>query len=52
MFVAKTVSLDIDDLQKVKKIIWNGESDNLSQFVRLAIKTELNRRKIINKEKI
>lgn len=52
MFVAKTVSLDIDDLQKVKKIIWAGESDNLSQFVRMAIKTELDRRKKINREKI
>ncbi|UTB32687.1 MAG: hypothetical protein NKF70_14600 [Methanobacterium sp. ERen5] len=45
MFVAKTVSLDLDDLQKVQKIIWNGESDNLSQFVRIAIKMELERRK-------
>jgi hypothetical protein len=44
MFVAKTVSLDFDDLKKVREIIWIGESDNLSQFVRIAIKNELNRR--------
>ncbi len=45
MYVAKTVSLDFDDLKKVREIIWIGESDNLSQFVRTAIKNELDRRK-------
>ncbi len=45
MYVAKTVSLDFDDLKKVREIIWIGESDNLSQFVRIAIKNELDRRK-------
>lgn len=44
MFIAKTISLDFDDLRKVREIIWTGESDNLSQFVRMAIRNELNRR--------
>lgn len=43
MMVAKSVSLDLEDLILIEKKIKNGESENLSQFVRNAIKRELKR---------
>lgn len=39
--VAKSVSIDLNDLNKIQKKIENGESESLSQFVRNAIKKEL-----------
>lgn len=39
--VAKSVSLDFDDLKKIHEKIKNGESPSLSQFIRNAIKKEL-----------
>ena len=41
--VGKSVSLDFDDLKKVRERIKKGESANLSDFVRKAIKEELKR---------
>lgn len=41
MMVAKSVSIDLNDLNKIQKKIENGESESLSQFVRNAIKKEL-----------
>jgi Arc/MetJ-type ribon-helix-helix transcriptional regulator len=41
VMVAKSVSLDLEDLMQIEEMIRNGESKNLSQFVRTAIKKEL-----------
>lgn len=41
--VAKSVSIDLEDLAEIQEIIKKGESTNLSEFVRNAIKRELKR---------
>ncbi|MBW4256577.1 ribbon-helix-helix domain-containing protein [Methanobacterium sp. YSL] len=41
MMVAKSVSMDLEDLNKIEKRIKNGESHSVSEFVRNAIKKEL-----------
>ena len=41
--VGKCVSLDFDDLQKVRKKVLEGESANLSEYIRKAIKEKLKR---------
>ncbi len=41
--VAKSVSIDLEDLTEIQEIIKKGESANLSEFVRNAIKHELKR---------
>lgn len=41
MMVGKSVSMDLNDLNKIQKRIENGESSSLSEFVRNAIKNEL-----------
>lgn len=41
MKVGKSVSLDFDDLEKVRKKVLDGESANLSDFIRKAIKEKL-----------
>jgi DNA polymerase III sliding clamp (beta) subunit (PCNA family) len=46
VFVNKSVSLDLDDLKKVMKSIKRGESKNLSEYVRKAIKIKLEDDKI------
>ncbi|ADZ09382.1 hypothetical protein Metbo_1138 [Methanobacterium lacus] len=46
VFVNKSVSLDLDDLRKVMKSIKRGESKNLSEYVRKAIKIKLEDDKI------
>lgn len=43
MMVARSVSLDLDDLIQIEKKIKKGESKNLSQFIRNAVKKELKR---------
>ena len=43
MMVAKSVSIDLEDLNEIQKILKNRESANLSEFVRNAIKHELKR---------
>ncbi len=39
--VNKSVSIDLKYLVKIQEKIDNGESDNLSEFIRKAIKNEL-----------
>lgn len=46
VFVNKSVSLDLEDLRMVKKSIKRGESKNLSEYVRKAIKIKLEDDKI------
>jgi len=41
MMVGKSVSIDLNDLNKIREKIENGESASLSEFVRNAIKNEL-----------
>lgn len=41
--VAKCVSMDLEDLTEIQEKIKKGESNNLSEFVRNAIRKELNR---------
>jgi len=41
--VGKSVSVDLNDLNRIQKRIENGESSSLSEFVRNAIKNELRR---------
>jgi Arc/MetJ-type ribon-helix-helix transcriptional regulator len=41
--VSRTVSFELEDLNKIQKKIENGEVDNLSEFVQKAINNELNR---------
>jgi Arc/MetJ-type ribon-helix-helix transcriptional regulator len=41
LMVAKSVSMDLNDLSKIQEKIENGESASLSEFVRNAIKNEL-----------
>ena len=41
LMVAKSVSMDLNDLNKIQEKIENGESASLSEFVRNAIKNEL-----------
>ena len=41
--VAKSVSIDLEDLTEIQKILKKCESTNLSEFVRTAIKHELKR---------
>lgn len=43
MKVGKSVSLDFDDLEKVRKKVLDCESANLSDFIRKAIKEKLKR---------
>jgi Arc/MetJ-type ribon-helix-helix transcriptional regulator len=43
MMVGKSVSMDLNDLNKIQQRIENGESSSLSEFVRNAIKKELRR---------
>ncbi|TMS40937.1 MAG: ribbon-helix-helix protein, CopG family [Methanobacterium sp.] len=43
MMVGKSVSVDLNDLNRIQKRIENGESSSLSEFVRNAIKNELRR---------
>lgn len=43
LMVAKSVSIDLEDLTEIQEIIKKGESANLSEFVRNAIKHELKR---------
>lgn len=43
MMVGKSVSMDLNDLNKIQKRIEKGESSSLSEFVRNAIKKELRR---------
>lgn len=47
--VNKSVTLDLNDLIKVRKRIKEGESDNLSEFVRKAMKEKLKGDKIAEK---
>jgi Arc/MetJ-type ribon-helix-helix transcriptional regulator len=39
--VSRTVSFELDDLNKIQKKIEDGEANNLSDFVQKAIKNEL-----------
>ena len=41
VMVAKCVSMDLNDLNRIQEKIENGESSSLSEFVRTAIKNEL-----------
>lgn len=41
MKIGKSVPLDFDDLEKVRKKVLNCESANLSDFIRKAIKEKL-----------
>jgi Arc/MetJ-type ribon-helix-helix transcriptional regulator len=41
VMVAKSVSIDLDDLTEIQKKLDNGESNSLSEFIRNAIKKEL-----------
>jgi Arc/MetJ-type ribon-helix-helix transcriptional regulator len=41
MMVAKSVSMDLEDLTEIEKRIKNGESHSVSEFIRNAIKKEL-----------
>lgn len=43
MMVSRTVSFELNDLNKIQKKIGNGEVENLSEFVQKAIKNELKR---------
>jgi Arc/MetJ-type ribon-helix-helix transcriptional regulator len=43
MMVAKCVSMDLEDLAEIQEKIKNGESHSVSEFVRNAIRKELNR---------
>lgn len=43
MMVGKSVSIDLNDLNKIQKRIEKGESSSLSEFVRNAVKKELRR---------
>jgi len=43
MVVAKSVSMDLEDLAEIEKKIKNGESHSVSEFVRNAIRNELKR---------
>jgi Arc/MetJ-type ribon-helix-helix transcriptional regulator len=39
--IAKTITLDLEDLVQIDKKIENGEFETVSEFVQIAIKKEL-----------
>ncbi|MBF4474276.1 hypothetical protein [Methanobacterium formicicum] len=41
MFVSKTVSIKVDDLLKIKRLVENGLFMNVSDFVQVAIKNQI-----------
>jgi Arc/MetJ-type ribon-helix-helix transcriptional regulator len=41
LMVAKSVSIELEDLIQIEEMIKTGKLENLSQFVRKAIKNEL-----------
>lgn len=41
--VAKSVSIDLNDLNRILEKVEKGESTSLSEFVRIAVKNELER---------
>lgn len=43
MMVAKSVSIDLEDLTEIEKILKKSKSANLSEFIRIAVKHELKR---------
>jgi len=43
MMVAKSVSMDLEDLAEIEEKIKNGESHSVSEFIRNAIRKELKR---------
>ena len=43
MMVSKCVSMDLEDLTEIQKKIKKGESNSVSEFVRTAIRKELER---------
>lgn len=44
--VSKTVSIELEDINKIQKLIEQKEVSNLSEFVQKAVKNELKRRNI------
>jgi Arc/MetJ-type ribon-helix-helix transcriptional regulator len=42
--VSKTVSLELEDINKIQKLIERKEVSNLSEFVQKAVKNELKKR--------
>lgn len=43
MKIAKTVTLELDDLVKIDRKVKTGEFGSISEFVQLAVKNELER---------
>lgn len=39
--VSRTISIEFDDLARIKKLISEGKASNLSEFIQKAVKHEL-----------